>query len=50
MLSHAELEGAIKLLDTNGDGHIERDEFVAWWTGSGFEEKILTMGKAHSEA
>lgn len=43
MLTHHELEGALQLLDTNGDGLIDYDEFAAWWQGS-TEDKLLTIG------
>ena len=35
--------GALQLLDTNGDGLIDYDEFAAWWQGS-TEDKLLTIG------
>ena len=34
----AELEGAIKLLDTNGDGHIDEGEFVRM-----YHEKLVPL-------
>jgi Ca2+-binding EF-hand superfamily protein len=31
-LNEAELKEAINVLDTNKNGYIEFNEFVAWWT------------------
>lgn len=32
-LNHNELEVALLLLDTNGDGQISYEEFKPWWNG-----------------
>ncbi len=33
-LADDELKVAVKMLDSNGSGEIDKDEFKAWWTKS----------------
>jgi len=40
-LDHNELEAALTLMDTSGDGKISKEEFFGWWSGWKHEKDDL---------
>ena len=42
-LTPRELESALLILDTDGSGLIDRDEFLAWWKGDNWQRNMYAL-------